>query len=191
MSISRNQNFLAVLATLLMGCAANESSIPAFRSLDMSKDLDAATLSRYEQQAGRAPGGSHGHATIIEKTDWWPLGLVAYWKRGTVRAMHAGPEGCEYVVSECKGYGPLSILYASKTQTVYDASGKRKDQMAASSIMWGHLAMFHTMGSQGSSGHWMEHKSSHLFHHLFNYGEDHGGRFFSFFSAPNPIGAGQ
>jgi hypothetical protein len=157
----------------------------------MARDLDAATLSRYQTEVRESPKEQSGHTFILENTNLWPLGLAAYWKQGTVRAVHVGADQYEYVVSSSRGYGPLSIVYVSKTQTAFDGNGRRKSQMAGSSILWGHLAMFHAMGSQTSHGHWMKHKTAHYLHHLLNFGSDHGGAYFSLASSPNPIGVGQ
>jgi len=128
---------------------------------------------------------------VLEHTNWWPLGLLAYWKQGTVYAMRGADGRPRYMVSQSTGYGPLSLVYVSGQDAMYDAGGKRINAMGMDSVLWGHLAMFHQMGSRDATGKWLQHKSSHLVHHLINVSTMHGQTRWSLLSAPNPVGAGR
>ena len=181
-------------AVLAAGCANMSGSVPSFQAVDLKQDLDQGALSRYQSEMKDASSSSSshgGHAMALEATDWRLLGLLAYWNKGSVTAMHSPKGGVHYMVSRTIGVGPLSILYVSGAHAVYGEDGKRQSYMAMDSVGWGHVAMFHTMGSKLDGGQWMEHRSAHIAHHFLNIGEGHGGVSVSLASAPNPIGFGE
>ncbi|MHC4479981.1 MAG: hypothetical protein ACYS1C_03305, partial [Planctomycetota bacterium] len=158
---------------------------------DLDRDLAEGTLARYRAEAVAAErAGQEGHVLVLESTNLWPLGLVGYWRRGSVRAMEM-PGGVEYLVSESRGYGPLSVLYVSGDEAAFSADGVRLRGSASASLLWGHLAMFHSMDSGGAGSARHRHDSAHLLHHFLNWSTEHAGTSFWLFSAPNPVGAGQ
>lgn len=185
---------LVLVGTVLMLCAGCSAMGPravgSFQSVDLGKDLDEGALSRYRTETENSgPQNCEGHVVMLERTNWWPLGLVAYWNRGTVRAVHS-PGGYHYAVSKTLGLGPLCALFVSKEETIYGGDGKRQHYMAMGSVGFGHVAMYHVMGMPMGEGHWMQHWSAGLAHHLLNVGEEHGKVSVSLFSGPNPIGIG-
>jgi hypothetical protein len=189
--VKRNAIVLVALVVLFVasGCTGGVAS---FRRIDMGRDLDAATLARYQAETQQAAGaGRSQHMTVLEHTNWWPLGILAYWRQGTVQVM-PGPGGRPvYMVSESTGYGPLSVFYVSGTDAMFSADGKRLNVMGMDSVLWGHVAMFHDMGSLSPEGEWSQHASSHWLHHLINLSKMHGKTSWSLFSAPGAVGAGR
>ncbi len=174
----------------VMGCASAPGVSP-FTEIDLGQDLDATTLARYKAEADKATeAGQTGHMLVLEQTNWWPLGIVAYWRAGSVKAMH-GSGGWHYMVSSNRGYGPLSSLFVTKQETTFSGDGKRLNSMGMDGVFFGHIAMFHSMGSRDDAGQWQSHESSHLMCHTFNWGSMHGATSFSLFSSPNPVGVGQ
>lgn len=134
--------------------------------------------------------GHGAHAAKIEGQNWWGLGLIGYWRHGKVVAM--GNEASRYyMVTKSRGYGPLALPFVFREQATYNAEGTRESYMMNASILWGHMAMAHHMGSRLSGGQWMGHTGVGVFHHMVNVGVGHGGGSVSFFSAPNPFGFGQ
>ena len=187
----KSMYWIALLSgvVLLTGCAGPA----AFTSVDLERDLSASDIARYQSKLSGAPvssHGEHGHMMTLERMNRWPLGLIAYWKSGTVRAMHS-PGGTSYMVSKSRGIGPLAVLYASKEEAVYNEKGKRQSYMKMGSLVYGHLAMNHVMGARMDDGQWMQHWSSGIAHHLINIGEGHDGRYYSLLSDPNPISVGE
>jgi hypothetical protein len=188
---------IALIALMAVGCAVAPTP---FQPIDLGQDLSAATLARYESEMADAHssgamsgGGEHGgHMTMtLEGTDWWPLGLLAYWRKGAVQAMHSPDGGPYYMVSQVDGYGPLALLWVSKKQAVYGPNGKRLSYMGMGSAGWGHVAMTHAMGTTLDGGPWMEHDSIAIFHHMLNIGQGHGKTSVSIGSSPNPMGIRQ
>lgn len=179
----------ALLLALVMatGCATN-AGVAAYRPVDLTKDLDAPTLARY--QAAAAQPGHGGHGALIESSNGWPLGLLAYWKQGNVRLTHGPDGGTRYAVAQSRGYGPLSAFYVERQDVTYDAEGRRLNGMSTGSVGFGHLYMFHKMDEPGPGGTRHEHGSSHLLHHMFNWANRHGKTDYYLFSAPNPVGTG-
>ena len=174
-----------------VGCAGIGAGVSPYRSIALNRDLDAATLARYRAETEKAvEAGQRDHVVVLERSNWWPLGLVAYWHRGSVRAMRMLHGDTVYMVSRSRGYGPLSVAYVSKEDASFGTDGKRLNGMTTSSVLWGHLAMFHVMGSQADHGGWQRHESAHLLHHIINWTKAHGKVSFSLFSAPNPVGFG-
>jgi len=176
---------------MLTGCSTVRSSLPAYQSVGLNRDLDASALSRYRRGTlALSAERREAHVIDLEHTNKWLLGLLVYWRRGTAQAVRAGSGAETYVVSESLGFGPLAMLLVTKQTATYGGDGQRLAYTFGSSVGWGHLAMLHTMGAQVTEGQWMEHWSGHFLHHLFNIGKEHGRTSFSLCSDPNPMGVG-
>ncbi|MFO7956616.1 MAG: hypothetical protein R6X33_05910 [Candidatus Brocadiia bacterium] len=181
-----------IVVTLLVAGCSGTPGVAAYRPVDLTGDLDPATLSRYRAEAERArAAGQTGRALVLEQTNWWLPGVLAYWRRGSVRGMETTDGERHYTVSASTGYGPLSVLYVDEQTATYRADGRRVGAHSGFSLLWGHLAMNHTMESRGPDGRWGRSDAIHLVHHLVNWGSRHGRSWFSLFSAPNPVGLGQ
>jgi len=182
------------LLAALLALSACAGSAPAFRDVDLTSDLDAATLARYGRQLAAADKTAEKchftghHMATLERTNWWPLGLVAYWKRGSVQAMHTTSGEWNYMVSKSTGLGPLAALFVRGEMAAFDSKGKRLSYMSHDGVGFGHLLMAHSMGSRLEGGDWMEHQTYSIFHHLLNIGTGHGRPSVWLFSAPNPAG---
>ena len=182
---------LTVMAAFLSVGCAYPAGLSKYTSVDLEGDLDAATLARYRAEtAAVQDAGQTGHNLLLERTNWWPIGLVAYWQKGVVRVMHAHSGNAHYMVSESRGYGPFSLIHISTRTVRYDAAGKRTHESSASSVLMGMVAMFHGMSERGDDGTWDGHKSVSLFHHFVNWRTGHGQSGFWFASLPNPAGWG-
>jgi hypothetical protein len=181
---------LVLLAGLSVsiGCAA-PAGASAFREIDLGHDLDEATLTRYRSEAESAASAGH-HGAVIEYENGWPLGLLAFWKKGEVRVMHGRDGEPQYIVSRSRGYGPLSMFWVAGDQSVYDAEGKRLHSMGVGSAIFGHIYMTHTMENPAPDGTWHTSKSHNVIHHMFNWVKEHGRSEFYLFSVPNPVGSG-
>jgi hypothetical protein len=175
-------------ALLLTGCTY--AGAGPFQGVDLTKDLSPQTMERYRTEMAKVhEAGQSGHMMVLEHTDWWPLGILAYWKKGKVEGMHSD-SGVNYMVSKSLGYGPLAILFNSKEQAAYSSTGVRQTYMKMDGFH--HFAMFHTMGSKLDDGSWMEHQSAGYMMHLINTETDsHGGTSVSLLSNPNPITFGK
>jgi hypothetical protein len=182
----------AVTFFFLAGCTSMPGVSP-YRTVDLDADVDAATLDRYRAEfEGARAAGQRGDSIVLERTNWWPLGLLAYWRKGDVRAMTMPGGKRRYMVSASEGFGPLSVFYVTERSASYDAQGRRVAGSRGTSLLWGHLAMSHHMERWDEQvGHWGRMHSVHFAHHLINWGAGHGGSWFSLFSAPNPVGVGQ
>lgn len=176
---------LAVAVVLLIGLAGCASAPGAsrFTSVSLTKDLDAASLARYRAEAEKArAAGQGGEMLVLEQTNAWPLGLLAYWRKGTVKTM-----GSTYTVTVSRGYGPLAMFYVRGRTATFDENGERLHGMDNSGVLWGHVVMMHSMEPGG--GH--KHRSLALLHHLINIVSEHGRTSVSLFSAPNPATFGE
>ncbi len=180
---------IAVLAVVVVAVAGCTGGVGPYRSINLNQDLDAATLSRYQAETQQLPAGQH--MGVLEHTNGWPLGLLAYWRQGTVRVMPGADGRPVYMVSATDGYGPLSLFWVDGTDVMYGADGKRFNLMEVSSIFGCHLVMFHKMGGLSPEGQWMEHSSTHLFCHMLNFGSVHGQTNWSVLTAPGPVGGGR
>lgn len=169
------------------GCAGPLGA-SVYTRIDLDRDLGAAALARYRAEASDVAGaGQKGHMQVLERSNWWPLGLLAFWHQGTVRAMQTHEGATHYMVSQSRGYGPLSMFFVLRKEAVFRDDGRRLNGARASSVLWGHAAMFHTMESRREDGSWQRHGSAHLVHHLVNWARAHGRLSVSLLSAPNPI----
>ena len=144
---------VAVLGLVLAGCAGAN----AFQRVDLSRDLRPEDVARYEKEWAAVK--DQGGGAVLEHTNGWPLGLLAYWDRGTV--MRTGTDPVEYHVRRTSGYGPLSLLYVTETHSTYNAQGKLLGKMEMGSILFGHLAMYHTGDVLLNDGRWQHTYSSH------------------------------
>jgi hypothetical protein len=181
---------LVLVLAVTVGCAAPQGA-SAFQPVDLCSDLDAATLSRYQAEtADLASTGQGRHMAVIEYENGWPLGLLAFWKKGQVKVMEGTDGRPQYVVSEARGYGPFSMFWVTGDETLYDADGKRQHSMGMGSAVWGHIYMSHTMENPAPDGAWHRSASHHVMHHMFNWTKEHGESAFYLFSTPNPVGSG-
>jgi hypothetical protein len=178
-----------VVLLVASGCAGGVAS---YHRIDMGRDLDAASLARYQAETQQvSAGGRTPHMAVLEHTNWWPLGILAYWRQGTVQVMHDADGQPVYMVSQSTGYGPLSLLWVDGTDAMFAADGTRLNTMEMSAILGCHLVMFHKMGNRSPQGQWWEHSSTHLFCHLINFGTMHGETNWSLITSPGPVGGGR
>lgn len=174
----------------LAGCAG--SGVSPFQPIDLSRDLDDSALARYKSAAEKSfASNPSGHMVTLEKTDWRIPGLLAYWKKGKVEAMHGAGGEWSYMVSKTQGWGPLALIYVSEKQAMYSPSGQLEGTMGVESSVWGHLSMRHSMRWKSRDSSWQEHWTLHLIHHLVSISDTHGRKSVSFFSAPNPLSFGE
>jgi hypothetical protein len=178
---------LMLALVFAVGCASN-GNLPAFQTVDLTRDLDPATVARY--QAASVGMGHEAHGAMIESSNGWLLGLLAYWKQGNVRLTHGPDGGVRYVVAESRGYGPLAGFYVTRQDVTYDADGKRLSGMTTGAVGFGHIYMFHKMDEPGPGGTRHIHSMSHVMHHIFNWVKRHGETDYYLFSTPNPVGTG-
>jgi hypothetical protein len=182
---------ILLVVAVLLSCAAGCVSAPGasrFTSVDLTRNLDAATLDRYRAERETVTGaGQVGGSLLLERTNRWPLGLLGYWQQGSVEAMQMGGGHDSYTVTTSRGYGPLSVFWVSSRTAMFSGDGELLHGMGTGSIFWGMLAMLHSMDA--GRGHTQ--KSVGLLHHLVNVEWDYAGTSVSFFSAPNPAGFGR
>ncbi len=188
----RRNAIVALGVVVLFVASGCTGGVAPYHRISLDRDLDAATLARYQAETQQvAAGGQTPHMAVLEHTNWWPLGIVAYWRQGTVQVM-AGPDGQPvYMVSATDGYGPLSLFWVDGTDAMFAADGTRFSLMEVSSVLGCHFLMFHKMGSLSPQGQWLQHGSTHLFCHLINFGTVHGKTTWSLFTTPGPVGAGR
>jgi len=176
-----------LLALAVIGWAGC-SSAPSYTSIDLGRDLSPQTLKRYEsewQQMRRE--GHSGDMATLEDTNWWPSGILLYYRRATVMRVE-GPAGVKYHVMSGQGFGPLCLLYADSTHATYNAKGERQSGMGMSALLLGMLAMTHSSDSKLPDGTREDSASAHLLHHLFSYHEMDGHTYWSLLTIPNPLG---
>ncbi len=175
----------AIVVFGLVGCSSARPYVP----IDLASDLSQETLRRYEGEweEMRAAGHADGMATL-ERTNWWPLGLVAYHRDASVMRM-PGPEGPTYTVMNGTGIGPISILYAGSTHATFNARGERISIMKMASYLWMHLAMTHESEAVLSNGAREKMSGLALFMHLINIQRMGGHTYVSLFTVPNALGA--
>jgi len=175
----------------LAGCATpgTGTRVAAFQTINLKADLDPAVLARYRAATPRASdAGGTCHMATLEETNWWPLGLLLFWHRGSVQSMPGEKGRTVYMVSQTRGFGPLSVLYVSREDATFDADGRLLADMSMGSVLWGHLAMFHGMRFRLDGDTWMTHSTSHWLHHAISVLDMNGVAGVSLFSAPNPVG---
>ena len=177
---------LSSAVVVLVGCVGPNP----YRPVDLARDLPQDALARYEAefQAARRddPHGGHHVAAKLESTNWWPVGLLVFHRRGEVMRMD-GPAGTRYMLSEVTGIGPLSLLYAAGRHATYDGAGRRLSGMALHSVLAGHLAMVHQGDARLADGSPENARSLHLVHHLVNVHTMNGHTDWSLFTMPNPV----
>ncbi len=174
---------ISIFLSMFIGCAGG--TLYPYTEIPLDRDLSPQTLERYQKETAatneRATGAEH--MITIENTDWRILGLLAWWKKGTVQVMNGN-----YMISRSESMGPLAMLYATGETAMFNREGKRQSYSSMTSFLWGHVAMSHAMGVALDNGDWMGHESIALLHHLLNVGESHAGDTISLFSSPNPVG---
>lgn len=176
---------LSALALMMAGC----SSAPAFQSVDLDRDLGRGDVARYESEwkAQQAAGRGHEMAPL-ERTNWWPLGIIAYWQRGSVMRTAGADGAAKYDVGSTLGIGPLSALYVSGAHATFDGAGRRLSTMKMQSLLWGHLAMFHESDVMLADGTRQKSWSAGLVHHILAIHRMNGHTSVSLFSSPNILG---
>jgi len=171
-----------VLVLGLLGCGR----LPAYQRVDLSRDLTPDDVRRYEREHEDAKTTGHGGASMLEHTNWWPLGILVYWRRGSVMRT-ATPSGAPlYLVSSAVGVGPIAHLYVGETTTTYDATGKRLSSMSTDAVS--HLSMTHRSEAILPNGTHQKMTSWHFLHHLINIHKMDGHTNVSLISGPSPIG---
>jgi hypothetical protein len=159
-----------------------------YRSVDLSRNLDQATIDRYESEwKALQPGVREEHMVQLEHSNWWPLGLIAYHRESSV-TRKAGPNGPIYRVTSGHGFGPLSLLYTISTDASYTAKGERMNWMRFQSALTGCLMMSHETDAKLTDGREEESYSSHWVHHVVNIQSMHGQTYVSLFTLPNAVG---
>jgi hypothetical protein len=176
---------VVALALMIAGC----SSVPAFQDVDLDRDLGKGDIARYENEwKAQQAAGSGDEMAPLERTNGWPLGILAYWRRGAVMRT-AGADGAPgYGVRSTLGIGPLSILYVSGAHATFDGTGRRVSTMKMQSLLYGHLAMIHQNDVLLADGTRQKSWSAGLLHHIINIHRMNGHTSVSLFSSPNLIG---
>jgi hypothetical protein len=178
--------FLPALA--FAGCA---SGAPAFQPVSLQHDLDPEVLARYRDEMAAIPGARLRPLMTLESTNRWPLGLAAYWRKGVVEAVMTSGDEHVFVVSESRGYGPLSALYVRRHSAVFDREGRRILAVQSKAVLWGQLVRTEVLETLSPGGDWLMEGSVHALLNLMNWRAT--GRVpaaFWLFSAPSPIGWG-
>jgi hypothetical protein len=159
-----------------------------YQSVDLKHDLDRAALERYDSEWKSLQAEGHGEPMVrLERSNWWPLGLIAYHRECSVKRMDT-PKGPVYHVVNGHGFGPLSLLYTISTDATYTAAGERVNWMRMQSALVGCLAMGHETDAKLSDGREEWSSSWHLIHHVINIHAMNGHTYYSLFTMPNPIG---
>ena len=181
---------LVVILSLATGCAG--AGVASYQRIDMGQNLDAATVARYQAETKLAvAAGEDQQMPVLEHSNWWPLGILAYWQQGTVQAMHDSDGKPVYMISQSTGYGPLSLFWVDGTDAMFAADGTRLSMMDMSSILGCHFLMLHNMGTRSPQGQWWEHSSVNLFCHMININTMHGQTSWSLITTPGPVGSGR
>ena len=176
---------LVVCVAVATGC----SSIAPYQSVDLSKNLSPETLQRYEKEWQDLKAAGHEDSSaVLESSNWWPLGLVAYHRDASVMRM-PGSDGPTYMVMSGVGLGPLSVLYAGSTHATFNAKGERVSMMKMGNYLWMHLAMTHASDTVLPNGRREKMSSMALFMHALNIQKMGKHMYISIFTLPNAIGA--
>jgi hypothetical protein len=174
---------LALAVVAWAGC----SSAPSYTSIDLSRDLSPETLTRYEAEWQEMRNEGHaGSMATLEDTNWWPSGILLYYRRASVMRVE-GPEGAKYHVMSGQGFGPLCLLYATSSHATYNAKGERQSGMSMDAALMGMLAMVHSSDSKLPDGTKEDSTSMHLLHHLFSVHAMDGHTYWSLLTIPNPL----
>jgi hypothetical protein len=169
----------------LLGCA----SVPPYTRLDLKQNLSSETLARFQRESKDAAACCPGARMVqLERSNWWPVGLLAYWWQGSAMRTEVAPGEPSYMVQNSQGYGPISILYVTSTHSTYNGQGQRVSSMTSGNVLLGHLAMLHRSENVLPDGRTQEVRMYHLFHHLLNIHTMDGHTNVSLFTSPNPLG---
>lgn len=175
----------AVVTLGLLGCTAAHP----YTRIDLGQDLSPATLARFAAESKDAATCHAGaQVTELESSNWWPLGILAYWWQGAAMRAEAVPGQASYMVQTSQGVGPVSILYVTSTHATFDDQGRRLSTMTGSNVLLGHLAMIHSSETVLPDGRTQAVRMYHLFHHLLNIHSMDGHTNVSLFTSPNPVG---
>lgn len=171
---------LCALVFVMAGCAGTQYQI-----VDLKQDLDQETLQRYDSEWKAL--GSPASATL-ERSNWWPLGLVIYHRDATVTRSNTAL-GPVYEVQSGHGVGPLSFFYTRSTHALFNATtGERLSWGHMWTIYRGCIAMTHQSDYQRADGSRGKMTSGHYAFHMLNYHDMGGHKYASLFTLPNPIG---
>jgi len=180
--------FVVVLGlAALSGCAMVGNY--AFTDVNVQGSLSPQTVARYESEwkAVQASAGSDCCMAELELTNWWPLGLLLYWDRGSVMRSETA-NGPIYMVSKAWGLGPLCTVYVAEDMAVFDAKGQRLSGMNVWNMLLGMVGMVHNSDAILVNGQRQTMSSGHLAHHLIAYHAMDGHTQISMLTGPNPVG---
>jgi hypothetical protein len=180
---------LAVLMLAAAGCAGLRGPTQSFHSVDLSGDLPPDALKRYQSISEDFRSAGHaGPTTLLEHTNGWPLGLLVYWRRGSVLQVTTPSGEPAYEVSSTRGYGPLSFIYVRQADATFDAKGKR----VAAKTVWNVLKSEIATGQESevllADGQRQKMSMVHILHmHPFNIHKMGHHTTVSLISMPNPL----
>ena len=171
----------------LSGCAVVGKY--GFTDVDLNGNLTPQSLNRYESEwkAIQAGGEAGGCMAQLELTNWWPLGLILYWDRGSVMRSETA-DGPTYMVSKAWGLGPLCIVYVTEDMATFDAKGRRLSGMGVWNCLLGMVGMVHSGDAILANGQRQTMSAGHLAHHLLAYHTMDGHTQISMLTGPNPVG---
>ena len=179
--------FVAATGFALSGCAMVGNY--AFTNVDVQGNLSPQTVARYESEwkAVQASAGSDCCMAELELTNWWPLGLLLYWDRGSVMRSETA-NGPIYMVSKAWGLGPLCTVYVAEDMATFDSKGQRLSGMGVWNCLLGMVGMVHNSDAILVNGQRHTMSSGHLAHHLIAYHAMDGHTQISMLTGPNPVG---
>ena len=176
---------LIMAVAILAGCVGPNPYV----RVNMDENLSQEALQRYEREWKDLEAAGHKDgAAVLEASNWWPLGLVAYHRDSSVVRI-PGAEGPTYTVMSGSGFGPLSVLYAGSTHATFNAQGERVNMMHMGNYLWMHLAMTHASDTVLPNGDRERTSSVALFMHALNIERMGGHTYVSILTLPNAIGA--
>jgi hypothetical protein len=161
----------------------------AFTDVNVAGNLSPQTVARYESEwkAVQASAGSDCCMAELELTNWWPLGLLLYWDRGSVMRSETA-NGPIYMVSKAWGLGPMCIVYVAEDMATFDSKGQRLSGMNVWNCALGMVGMVHNSDAILANGQRQTMSAGHLAHHLIAYHAMDGHTQISLLTGPNPVG---